>query len=143
MTEAAGDMMNVWLGVIAVAVLVMAVIQVAVVVQLLKVAKNAAAATADLRKELTPLIAKVNKVADDAGKVSALALSQLERVDRVMDSTAQRIDDTLGVVQDAVLGPVRQGAAVMAGVKAALAVFRSRQDRRRYGRDDEDALFIG
>jgi hypothetical protein len=142
-TEAAGSMMNVWLGVIAVAVLVMAIIQVAVVVQLLKVAKNAAAATADLRKELTPLIAKVNKVADDAGKVSALALTQLERVDRVMDNTAQRIDDTLAVVQDAVLGPVRQGAAVMAGVKAALAVFRSRQDRRRYGRDDEDALFIG
>lgn len=143
MTEAAGSMMNVWLGVIAVAVLVMAVIQVAVVVQLLKVAKNAAAATADLRKELMPLIAKVTKVADDAGKVSALALTQFERVDRVMDTTVQRIDDTLAVVQDAVLGPVRQGAAVMAGVKAALAVFRSRQDRRRYGRDDEDALFIG
>lgn len=143
MTEAAGSMMNVWLGVIAVAVLVMAVIQVAVVVQLLKVAKNAAAATADLRKELTPLIAKVTKVADDAGKVSALALTQFERVDRVMDTTVQRIDDTLAVVQGAVLGPVRQGAAVMAGVKAALAVFRSRQDRRRYGRDDEDALFIG
>jgi len=142
-TDAAGSMMNVWLGVIAVAVLVMAIIQVAVVLQLLKVAKSAAAATADLRKELTPLIAKVNKVADDAGQVSALALTQLQRVDRVLDSTAQRIDETLGVVQNAVLGPVRQGAAVMAGVKAALAVFRSRQDRRRYGRDDEDALFIG
>lgn len=143
MTEAAGSMMNVWLGVIAVAVLVMAVVQVAVVVQLMRVTKNASAATTELRKELTPLIAKVNKVADDAGRVSALALTQLERVDRVMDNTAQRIDDTLGIVQDAVLGPVRQGAAVMAGVKAALAVFRSRQDRRRHGRDDEDALFIG
>lgn len=143
MTEAAGSMMNVWLGVIAVAVLVMAVVQVAVVVQLLRVARSVSAATADLRKELTPLIAKVNKVADDAGKVSALALTQLERVDRLMDNTVRRIDDTLAVVQDAVLGPVRQGAAVMAGVKAALAVFGSRQDRRRYGRDDEDALFIG
>ena len=136
-------MTDVWLGVIAGAVLVMAIIQVVVVVQLMRVAKTASAATADLRRELTPLIAKVSKVADDAGKVSALALTQLERVDRLMDTTVQRIDDTLAVVQDAVLGPVRQGAAVMAGIKAALAVFRSRQDRRRYGRDDEDALFIG
>ena len=143
MTEAAGSMMNVWLGVIAVAVLVMAIIQVAVMVQLMRVAKTASSATADLRRELAPLIAKVNKVADDAGKVSALALTQLERVDQLMDNTVQRIDDTLAVVQDAVLGPVRQGAAVVAGIKAALAVFRSRQDRRRYGRDDEDALFIG
>ena len=136
-------MTDVWLGVIAGAVLVMAIIQVVVVVQLMRVAKTASAATADLRRELTPLIAKVSKVADDAGRVSALALTQLERVDRLMDTTVQRIDDTLAVVQDAVLGPVRQGAAVMAGIKAALAVFRSRQDRRRYGRDDEDALFIG
>jgi malonyl CoA-acyl carrier protein transacylase len=131
------------LGVIAIAVLVMAMVQVVVLLQVARMAKQAAAATADLRKELTPLIAKVHKVADDAGKVSALALTQLERVDRVMDMTAQRVDDTLAVVQNAVVGPVRQGAAVLAGLKAAMAVFRSRQDRRRYGRDDEDALFIG
>ena len=132
-----------WLGVIAVAVLVMAAVQIAVLLQLSKVAKQAATATAELRRELTPLIAKLHKVADDAGKVSALALTQLERVDRVMDMTAQRVDETLVVVQGAVLTPVRQGAAVLAGLKAAMAVFRSRQDRRRYGRDDEDALFIG
>jgi uncharacterized protein YlxW (UPF0749 family) len=134
---------DVWLGVIAVAVLVMAIAQVAVLLQLSKVAKQAADATADLRKELMPLIAKAHKLADDAGKVSALALTQMERLDRIVDITAKRVDDTLATVQGAVLGPVRQGAAVLAGVKAALAVFRSRQDRRRYGRDDEDALFIG
>lgn len=143
MTAAGGGMTELWLGVIAVAVLVMAIIQVVVLLQVGRLAKQAAAATADLRKELTPLIAKVNKVADDAGKLSALALTQLERVDRVMETTAQRVDDTLAIVQGAVLTPVRQGAAVVAGLKAALAVFRSRQDRRRYGRDDEDALFIG
>jgi uncharacterized protein YoxC len=134
---------DVWLGVIAVAVLVMAIAQVAVLLQLSKVAKQAADATADLRKELMPLIAKAHKLADDAGKVSALALTQMERLDRIVDVTAKRVDDTLATVQGAVLGPVRQGAAVLAGLKAALAVFRSRQDRRRYGRDDEDALFIG
>lgn len=136
-------MTDVWLGVIAVSVLVMAVVQIAALVRLEGVAKEAAEATRDLRRELTPLIAKAHKVADDAGRVSALALTQMERVDRVLDSTALRIDDTMAVVQQALISPVRQGAAVMAGLKAALAVFRARQDRGRYGRDDEDALFIG
>lgn len=136
-------MTEVWLGVIAAAVLVMAVVQVLVVLQLARVARETSAATRDLRKELSPLIAKAHKVADDAGRVSALALTQMERVDRVLDSTAARVDETLQTVQDALISPVRQGAAVMAGLRAALAVFRARQDRGRYGRDDEDALFIG
>ena len=136
-------MTDVWLGVIAVAVLVMAVVQVATLLQLSRVARETAAATRDLRKELSPLIAKAHKVADDAGKVSALALTQMERVDRVLDATAERVDQTLQTVQESLISPVRQGAAVMAGVRAALAVFRARQDRNRYGRDDEDALFIG
>ena len=136
-------MTDVWLGVIAVAVLVMAVAQVAVLIRLSQVAKETSTAARDLRRELTPLIEKAHRIADDAGRVSALALAQMERVDHVLSSTVRKIDDTVATVQSAIIGPVRQGAAVMAGVKAALAVFRARQDRGRYGRDDEDALFIG
>lgn len=136
-------MNEVWLGIIAVSLLVMALIQVGVLIGLLKVAREASAATRDLRRELTPLIVKVSKVADDAGRVSALALTQMERVDHLLDTTVDRIDDTMATVQAALISPVRQGAAVMAGFKAALGVFRARQDRGRYGRDDEDALFIG
>lgn len=136
-------MTEVWLGVIAVAVLVMAIVQVAVVIKLAQVAKETSAATRDLRRDLTPLIAKANRIADDAARVSALALTQMERMDHVLSTTVQRIDDTILAVQAAVVSPVRQGAAVVAGLKAALAVFRARQDRGRYGRDDEDALFIG
>ncbi|NQW05321.1 MAG: DUF948 domain-containing protein [Acidobacteria bacterium] len=136
-------MTEVWLGIIAVAVLVMAGVQVATLRQLSRVARETTAAAQDLRKELAPLIVKAHKVADDAGKVSALALTQMERVDRVLDATARRVDETLQTVQESLISPVRQGAAVMAGIRAALAVFRSRQDRDRYGRDDEDALFIG
>jgi len=134
---------DVWLGVIAVAVLVMAITQVVVLLRLAQMAKETSAATRELRRELTPLIEKVHRIADDAGKVSALALTQMERVDHVLNTTAMRIDETVSTVQEALISPVRQGAAVMAGLKAALAVFRARQDRGRYGRDDEDALFIG
>ena len=136
-------MTDVWLGVIAVAVLVMAVTQVAVLIRLAQVAKETSAATRDLRNELTPLIAKAHRIADDAGRVTALALAQVERVDLALNSTVQRIDETVATVQSAIISPVKQGAAVVAGLKAALAVFRARQDRGRYGRDDEDALFIG
>jgi uncharacterized protein YoxC len=134
---------EVWLGVIAVAVLVMAIIQVAVLIRLSQVAKETSQAARDLRSELTPLIAKAHRIADDAGRVSALALTQMERVDQVLSSTVQKIDDTVATVQAAIISPARQGAAVVAGFKAALAVFKARQDRGRYGRDDEDALFIG
>jgi len=68
---------------------------------------------------------------------------QAERIDQVMESTARRIDETLTVVQESIVGPVRQGAALMAGLRAAMDVFRSGSERRRHGRDDEDALFIG
>ena len=136
-------MTEVWLGVIAIAVLVMAIVQVAVVIRLSQVARETSAATRDLRRDLTPLIEKANRIADDASRVSALALTQMERMDHVLSTTVQRIDDTVTAVQTAIVSPVRQGAAVVAGLKAALAVFRARQDRGRYGRDDEDALFIG
>ena len=136
-------MTEVWLGVIGVAVLVMAIAQVAVLIRLSQVAKETSAATRDLRRELTPLIAKAHRIADDAARVSTLALAQMERVDHVLSTTVQKIDETVALVQSAIVSPVRQGAAVVAGLKAAMAVFRARQDRGRYHRDDEDALFIG
>ncbi|MBM3750673.1 MAG: hypothetical protein FJW21_05765 [Acidimicrobiia bacterium] len=136
-------MNEVWLGVIALAVLTMAVVQVVVGLQMLRTAKDAASALQQFQAEVRPLIQKAHKIADDAGKVSALALTQVERVDEVMATTAMRIDDTLRIVQESLIVPVKQGAAVMAGLKAAIAVFRARQDKGRYGRDDEDALFIG
>jgi len=134
---------EVWLGVIALAVLAMAVVQVVVGLQMLRTAKDAATSLRQFQAEVRPLIQKAHKIADDAGKVSALALTQVERVDEVMATTAMRIDDTLQIVQQSLIMPVKQGAAVMAGLKAAMAVFRARQDKGRYGRDDEDALFIG
>lgn len=132
-----------WLGIIAFAVLTMAIIQIVVGLQLMRVAKDAADTMKEFRTEVRPLIQKAHKVADDAGRVSAMALTQVERVDQLLATTALRVDDTLQIVQESLIAPVKQGAAVMAGLKAAIAVFRARQDKGRYGRDDEDALFIG
>ena len=136
-------MTDLWLGVIAVALFVLTLSHVLTLVKVAQLVKQQSAVAREVRKELTPLIAKANRIVDDAGRVSALALTQMERVDRVFDLTAMRLDDTLQTVQEALIKPVRHGAAVMAGVRAALAVFKARQDRVRYDRDDEDALFIG
>lgn len=136
-------MNEVWLGIIAAAVLTMAIVQIVVGLQLMRVARDAASTMQEFRTEIRPLIQKAHKVADDAGRVSAMALTQVERVDQLMATTAMRVDDTLQIVQESLIAPVKQGAAVMAGLKAAIAVFRARQDKGRYGRDDEDALFIG
>jgi hypothetical protein len=49
-------------------------------------------------------------------------------------------------VQDAVLKPLREGAAMMAGLRAVIEVFRELTKRPGGGRnrgDEEDALFIG
>jgi hypothetical protein len=66
-------------------------------------------------------------------------------VDRLFAEAAQRLDATLGIIQNAISAPAREGAAVMAGIRAALdALRRSMANRASRSRssDDEDALFI-
>ena len=60
----------------------------------------------------------------------------------------QRLEDTLGILQNALTIPAREGAALMVGLRAAFDALRSglanRPPRRTRSRssDDEDALFI-
>jgi hypothetical protein len=136
-----------FLGLIALATTIMAVIQVAVTIAAARAAREAAAAVRELRTELGPIIASARKATDDAARITALALTQVERVDAFVQTTTQRVDETLGVVQDVIAGPFRQGTALVAGLKAVLEYFASRRggDRRRpQGDEDEDeSLFIG
>lgn len=132
-----------FLGLIALATTVMAIIQVAVAVYAARAAREATKAAQQLQRELGPILAGARKVTDDAGRITALALTQVERVDRFMETTTARVDETLGVLQDVVMGPLRQGSALVAGLKAALAFFASRQDRGRARDDEDESLFIG
>jgi hypothetical protein len=134
---------NVWLATMAVALVVMALVQVGVIIVLARVGLQAARTVKELRRDIKPLIEKANRVADDAARASALAVVQMERVDRLIESTVERVDETLGVVQDAVLGPLRTGSALLAALRAGFAMFRGWQGRTRPTRDDEDALFVG
>jgi uncharacterized protein YoxC len=137
------DWQLVWLATIAVAVVVMAVVQVAVVLQAARMAREAAATAQELRRELRPLLEKAHRIADEAARATALATLQVERVDRILATTADRVDEALGLVQSAVVEPLRQGSALVTAVRAAFAVFRTWQDRPRRSRDEEEALFVG
>lgn len=155
--------MNEWgqlfLGIIAAATLVMALIQVGAIVAAARVARQAqdslgkaqqAIATAQqaissVREEIQPLIAKAHALADEASKTVSLASAQAVKVDRLVTDLSRRVDDTSAVVQQAIVTPAREGLAMVAAVKAALTAFRAGQDwRRRTSRqEEEDPLFIG
>jgi type IV secretory pathway VirB2 component (pilin) len=133
----------VFVGVMSVALAVMAVVQVLVARALLQASQQMATAVADLRKEVRPLVDKANRIADDAARATALAVSQVERVDRMLANATIRVDETLNMVQGMIVGPVRHGAAVIAGIRAALSALRAWQERREMSREEEDALFVG
>jgi predicted PurR-regulated permease PerM len=140
------DWSVVFLGVMAVCLVIMTAIQIGVIVVGARIAKQTTAAIDDLRRELKPLSEKVNRIADDAAKAASLAAMQVERLDQMLSSTASRLDDTLGVVQGLMSGPVKGGATAVAVFRAAFAMFREwkgRSQRARTVRDDDEALFVG
>jgi len=138
------------LAAMAVALVAMALGQIILAVTAVRMARESLKVVNDLRADVKPVLdnaqrvlENVQRIADHASQVTSLALVQMERVDSVMASSIQRIDDTMDVVQQSVVRPLRQGAALMAGVKAAVEHFVKRPDRPRHGREDEDALFVG
>ena len=142
--------MSVWaelfLGVIALATFTMAAIQVAVIVYGWTAARRIDRILSQVEQEMKPLADSLNAIARDAAQISSLAAGQVERVDRLVTDLSARIEHTATTVQDTVLRPLREGAALMAGVKAAIEVIREltkRSGTRRGRTDEEDALFIG
>jgi uncharacterized protein YoxC len=137
------DWQTIWLAVIAVAVLVMAVVQVGLVVVVMRSARQATDTLQQVRRDVQPILERAQRISDEAARATALATAQVERIDGVLASTAVRIDQTLSIVQGAIVEPVRQGAAVVAAVRAAMAVFRGIGERQRSARSEEEALFVG
>lgn len=132
--------------VMAIALVVMAAVQVAGIIAALRVARQISATTDELRQEIRPLMGQVRRIADEAERASRLATAQVARVDRLLESLAVNVEETVGVVQAALVGPLRQGAAIVGAVRTALSVLRTwqRQRPRRAVREDtEDAMFVG
>ena len=142
----------IFLGIIAVATVVMALIQVGAAIALLRVAAQAQSTLSQahstlsmVQRDVQPLIARANEVAGEASKTMTLATAQAEKVDRLVTDLSKRIDETSVVVQQAIVTPAREGMAIVSGIKAALGALRRPDFRGRPGRhaDEEDPLFIG
>lgn len=134
-----------FLGVIAAATLLMALIQVGAMVAILRVARQAQQTIAEVHRDVRPLIAKVTTVADEASRTATIATAQAEKIDRLLTDLAVRVDQTAGVVQQAIITPAREGLAVVAALRAGFGALRGFRERPRHGRaaDEEDPLFIG
>jgi hypothetical protein len=147
---------NIWLAIIAISTLVMALVQVGAIVAGAMAARKVQARIASLEQRLQqkvepfvdqvqPLVERLTVISADATRLSALAVQQAEKADVAITSAARRLDQTLAVVQNAVVAPAREGMALASALKAAVGSIRQgRTSRRRpTGSDEDDALFIG
>ena len=141
--------MSVWsevfLGVIALATLVMAIIQVGAIIAAGRLARQAQETLVSVQRDIRPLIARASAIADEASRTAALATAQVQKVDRLVTDLSQRVDETAIVLQQAIITPAREGLAIVAAVRAGLAALRSFGDIRRAPTraEEEDPLFIG
>jgi hypothetical protein len=137
---------DLFLGIIAAATLVMALIQVGAIIAALKLARQAQQAIQSVHQEVRPLVARAHSIVEEASRTVAIATAQAQKVDRLITDLSQRVDETATVLQDAIITPAREGLAIVAAVKATLAALRGvRGFGTRNGRhaEEEDPLFIG
>jgi hypothetical protein len=132
-----------FLGIIAVATLATAIVQVGVLVAAGLLARRVQRLLETAERELKPLVEHLNAIGRDASRAASLATAQVERADRLFADLAQRVEQILALIQAVVTGPVREGAAVVSAFKAILGFMRdARAGRRSTRTEDEDALFV-
>jgi hypothetical protein len=137
---------TVFLAVIALATLVMALVQVGAIIALVRAARQAQQALASVQQEVKPLIARVNAIAEEASRTVALATAQAQKVDRLVSDLSVRVEETATILQDAIVTPAREGLAVVAAIRAGVGALRGLRDadpRSRRAAEEEDPLFIG
>jgi hypothetical protein len=133
------------LGVIALATLTTALVQVSVIVYGWIIARRISRLVGQIEQEIKPLADSLNAMARDAARATALATARVEHVDKLFGELTAKIEQTASTLQKTIVSPVREGAAVLAGIRTAIAVFRDLTGSRaaRGRTEDEDALFIG
>ena len=143
------DTGELFLGIIAFAVMIMALIQVGAIFAGMRLAKRVDQLATQLDQDIKPLLANLTAMSSEAARAAALAARQAERLDRVFGEMVQRVDQTLVAAQQFVTGPARQGMAIMSAVKTVVDAYRGLREssrRRSAARpvvDEEESLFIG
>jgi hypothetical protein len=149
------DWASTWLAIIALSTLVMAVIQVGAIVAGVMMARRLESTIGRVERDLKPMLDQAHKILEqghlvstEAARMSALATAQVERVDQVFTDLSRRVDQTAAVIQQALVAPAREGAALVSALRSTFAAIRglrgggSRSVPPR-GVEEDDALFIG
>jgi hypothetical protein len=141
---------EVFLGIIAVAVSVMALIQVGAIVAGVRLVRRVDEMARQLEVEIKPLLTHLTAMSSEAARAATLAASQVERLDQLFENATRRAEQTLSVAQQFIGGPAREGMAVVSGVRAAFSALRGLREssrRRSAARgttvEDDESLFIG
>lgn len=141
---------EVFLGVIAVAVAIMALIQIGAIVAAMRLARRVDTVARQLETDVKPLLGNLTAMSNEAARATARAAAQVDRLDKTVGDVLTRVDQTVAAAHHIVTGPARNGFAVVAGVRAAMGAFQSLREasRRRSAvrstvPDDEESLFIG
>lgn len=139
-------MTELFLGIIAGSVLVMAVIQVAAVVWAARTARRVNDLAARVERDLQPVVQSLQTLSAEAARAAALAAVQMERADEMMSGLRDRLDETVRGVQDTLLRPARDLMSLLQTLRDLFArapAGPGRYDTRKRQPDEEDALFIG
>jgi hypothetical protein len=132
-----------FIGVIAVSTLATAIMQIGLLFNAGRLVRRIGRFVDVVERDVKPILGHLDSIGRDASHATALAAAQVERVDRVFTMLVERLEDTLETIQTAVVKPAREAAALVAGLRAALAIIRDlRGGRARSRADEEDALFI-
>ena len=144
-------MTDVWLAVIAVAVAMMAAIQVGAIVLGLRLARRVDQLTTQVERDIKPLLQNLTAMTAEAHRAVQMATAQVERADRLFGDLAVSAERTMALAAQFVGGPAQKGMALFAAARAAISALRElREASRRRSRDhrmvtpdDEESLFIG
>ena len=142
-------MTDTWLAIIALAVFVMAAIQVGAIVLGLRLAKRVEQLATQIERDVKPLIKNLTDMTAEAQRTVTLASSQVQRVDQLLGDLAASAERTLAVASKFVGGPAKNGVALFAAARAAYSAFKDlraasrRRQAYRSASEDEESLFIG
>jgi hypothetical protein len=139
------------LGVIALSVAVMAIVQVGAIVAGLRVARKVESMATELETGIKPLLSNLTTLSAEATRAATRAATQVDRLDQVFTDLTGRVEKIVSGAQYLVNGPAREGMAIVAGIRAALSAFqglRAASRRRAAPRpgsveEEEESLFIG
>jgi hypothetical protein len=128
---------EIFLGIIAFAMLAIAIVQIGVLVAAGRLARRAGRLLDQIELELKPVFGHLNAIGRDASRAAALAAAQVERVDRLFTDLTQRVDETVQSLYSTLAGPVSTLSALAAALRAMRG---GRAGRPRS--EEEDTLFI-